>query len=182
MQLLDIPTSDSGLVEIVKFVVKLAFLYFFLSRLKDRVLQLLGGSGIKASASHILVSSEAQCQALKRELDAGANFGELAKKHSKCPSGKNGGHLGSFSPGCMVRYIQFLMLCTKSTMSDIDYRAMSRLSNLIALYLLRSLYYACVVLVEQPSPVINRCVNARSLPSTKWCLIQRAQLALCMAP
>jgi hypothetical protein len=107
MQLLDIPTSDSGPAEIVRFVVKLVFLYFFVSRLKDSVLKFLGGSGIKASASHILVSSEAQCQALKRELDAGADFGELAKKHSKCPSGKSGGHLGSFSPGSMVRNCVF---------------------------------------------------------------------------
>jgi peptidyl-prolyl cis-trans isomerase C len=28
---------------------------------------------------------------------------KVAKSHSTCPSGKNGGKLGSFSPGSMVR-------------------------------------------------------------------------------
>ena len=45
----------------------------------------------KVKASHILVSSESEAKALKSEIDEGASFEELAKKYSKCPSGKNGG-------------------------------------------------------------------------------------------
>ena len=40
-----------------------------------------------ARASHILVPDEAQCLSLKAEIQAGAEFAEVAKKHSTCPSG-----------------------------------------------------------------------------------------------
>ena len=56
-----------------------------------------------ARARHILVDTETQCQVLKDEIAAGADFAEIAARHSKCPSGKNGGDLGSFSPGMMVK-------------------------------------------------------------------------------
>ena len=56
----------------------------------------------KAAARHILVKSEDECQGLKDQIDAGADFADLAKEHSQCPSGKEGGALGEFSPGMMV--------------------------------------------------------------------------------
>ncbi|WP_354625245.1 peptidylprolyl isomerase [Psychromonas sp. MME2] len=55
-----------------------------------------------ASARHILVKSEEDCLELKKEIEAGADFAELAKKHSSCPSGAQGGELGEFGPGMMV--------------------------------------------------------------------------------
>jgi peptidyl-prolyl cis-trans isomerase C len=57
----------------------------------------------KASARHILVDSEKACFDLKTQIENGADFAEMAKKHSKCPSGKQGGALGTFSPGQMVQ-------------------------------------------------------------------------------
>ena len=57
----------------------------------------------KAAARHILVSTEAECNKLKQQIADGADFAALAKKHSKCPSGQQGGALGTFSPGQMVR-------------------------------------------------------------------------------
>jgi len=57
----------------------------------------------KASARHILVPTEDDCNKLKEEIVAGADFAEVAKKHSKCPSGKQGGALGEFTPGQMVK-------------------------------------------------------------------------------
>jgi len=56
----------------------------------------------RASARHILVDSEAQCSALKQQISDGADFADLAKQHSSCPSGKQGGELGEFGPGQMV--------------------------------------------------------------------------------
>jgi len=57
----------------------------------------------KASARHILVPSEADCNTLKTMIEGGEDFAEIAKVHSKCPSGREGGALGEFSPGQMVQ-------------------------------------------------------------------------------
>ena len=57
----------------------------------------------KASARHILVPSEADCNTLKNMIEGGEDFAEIAKVHSKCPSGTQGGGLGEFSPGQMVK-------------------------------------------------------------------------------
>lgn len=58
---------------------------------------------MKASARHILVESEDQCNELKQQIADGTEFGEVAKQHSKCPSGTQGGDLGEFGPGMMVK-------------------------------------------------------------------------------
>ena len=57
----------------------------------------------QASARHILVKTESECVKLKKEIEAGADFAEVAKKNSDCPSGRDGGDLGSFRPGSMVK-------------------------------------------------------------------------------
>jgi peptidyl-prolyl cis-trans isomerase C len=57
----------------------------------------------KATARHILVDTEDKCQTLKDEIEGGADFAELAKQHSTCPSGQQGGDLGEFGPGMMVK-------------------------------------------------------------------------------
>ncbi len=56
----------------------------------------------KATARHILVETEDACQSLKAKIEAGADFAEMAREHSQCPSGKQGGELGEFSQGQMV--------------------------------------------------------------------------------
>lgn len=53
-------------------------------------------------ASHILVETEDEANALVTALDDGAEFAELAKEKSTGPSGPNGGDLGWFPPGAMV--------------------------------------------------------------------------------
>ncbi|MEL6430328.1 MAG: peptidylprolyl isomerase [Planctomycetota bacterium] len=57
----------------------------------------------KASARHILVPSEDQANDLKTQIQGGADFAEMAKTHSQCPSGARGGDLGEFGPGQMVK-------------------------------------------------------------------------------
>ncbi len=57
----------------------------------------------QASARHILVETQEQCEDLKKQIAGGADFAELAQQHSKCPSGQQGGDLGTFSPGQMVK-------------------------------------------------------------------------------
>lgn len=57
----------------------------------------------RASARHILVSSENECEALKSQIENGADFAELARQHSQCPSSRRGGELGEFGRGQMVR-------------------------------------------------------------------------------
>lgn len=56
----------------------------------------------RAQARHILVKTEAECTKLKKDIEGGASFADLAKKHSSCPSGREGGNLGEFGPGQMV--------------------------------------------------------------------------------
>lgn len=56
-----------------------------------------------ACARHILVATEEQALDLKSQIADGADFAELARQHSTCPSGGKGGDLGEFRPGQMVR-------------------------------------------------------------------------------
>lgn len=56
----------------------------------------------QASARHILVSSEETCLDIKKQIEAGDDFAYMAQQHSSCPSGTNGGELGTFGPGMMV--------------------------------------------------------------------------------
>ncbi|CTQ58096.1 MAG: peptidylprolyl isomerase [Roseibium album] len=57
----------------------------------------------EVNARHILVSDKAEAEALIKELDGGADFVELAKEKSTGPSGPNGGDLGYFGKGQMVK-------------------------------------------------------------------------------
>ena len=55
-----------------------------------------------ATARHILVDTEALCLKLKAETEAGADFADVARRESSCPSRQEGGNLGTFNPGQMV--------------------------------------------------------------------------------
>lgn len=55
-----------------------------------------------AAALHILVKEEKLAQEILAKLERGVSFDHLAKRYSKCPSGRNGGDLGEFNQGVMV--------------------------------------------------------------------------------
>ena len=54
-------------------------------------------------AAHILVESLSDAMNIFEKVKSGEQFPELAKQHSKCPSGQNGGDLGFFGRGQMVK-------------------------------------------------------------------------------
>lgn len=54
-------------------------------------------------ASHILVKTEQEAKALYNEIKNGKSFAEVAQEKSLCPSGQNGGDLGFFGKGMMVK-------------------------------------------------------------------------------
>ena len=56
-----------------------------------------------ASARHILVDTEEQCLQLKERIAAGEDFADIAREYSSCPSRAQGGDLGQFGPGMMVK-------------------------------------------------------------------------------
>lgn len=54
-------------------------------------------------ASHILVKTEAEAKDLIAQINTEEDFANLAAQHSLCPSGANGGDLGFFPRGMMVK-------------------------------------------------------------------------------
>jgi peptidyl-prolyl cis-trans isomerase C len=59
---------------------------------------------MQVRASHILVESLEQANMLKSQISGGqADFAMVAKSVSKCPSGQQGGDLGMFGRGQMVK-------------------------------------------------------------------------------
>ncbi|MBN2302480.1 MAG: peptidylprolyl isomerase, partial [Lentisphaerae bacterium] len=70
----------------------------------------------RVRASHILItnspdnSADAEKRAkiddIRKQLLAGADFAELAKQYSDCPSSANGGDLGTFGKGQMVEQFE----------------------------------------------------------------------------
>lgn len=64
-------------------------------------------------AKHILVESEAQANEILQKIRKGEmTFEEAAKENSKCPSGSNGGDLGFFGRGMMVKEFENVAFST----------------------------------------------------------------------
>ena len=66
------------------------------------------------NASHILVDSEDKAKDLKAQIDGGADFAELAKANSSDGAAENGGSLGWFGPGMMVKPFEDAVVAMKA--------------------------------------------------------------------
>lgn len=74
----------------------------------------------KASARHILLNNEKLARKLKKEIiKEDITFEKAAKKFSKCPSGKRGGNLGTFSKGEMVKEFDNVIFSKDSQINKI---------------------------------------------------------------
>ncbi len=86
----------------------------------------------QVQASHILLSLEpdasdevkkekrSEIQAVLEKIKKGGDFAELARKYSDCPSKENGGDLGSFPRGAMVKAFEAVAFNLKNDeVSDI---------------------------------------------------------------
>jgi parvulin-like peptidyl-prolyl isomerase len=58
---------------------------------------------MQVTASHILVETQEQALKIHDELLNGGDFATIAGQVSKCPSGRQGGNLGPFGRGQMVK-------------------------------------------------------------------------------
>jgi parvulin-like peptidyl-prolyl isomerase len=67
----------------------------------SHILLMYKGSS-RSSATRSKAEAEEQIGQLKAQIDGGADFAELARNHSDCPSGAKGGDLGQFGRGQMV--------------------------------------------------------------------------------
>lgn len=62
------------------------------------------GKGATVNAKHILTDSEEKCQTILKNIESGEKtFEDAAKEFSTCPSGAQGGSLGEFGKGQMVK-------------------------------------------------------------------------------
>ena len=58
----------------------------------------------QVTARHILVQTLAEAMAARERItDLNEDFGQVAREVSKCPSGQQGGALGTFGKGQMVK-------------------------------------------------------------------------------
>lgn len=58
----------------------------------------------KVHAKHILVKTEEEAKVVLYDVTTGGKaFGDVAKEKSQCPSGKDGGDLGWFGRGQMIK-------------------------------------------------------------------------------
>lgn len=88
---------------IIIFVFTLFTLFALTSAfsLKSKAAENCNYTSVKAS--HILVDTKKEADMIKVKLNKGESFEALAKRYSKCPSGQNGGDLGYFERGQMVK-------------------------------------------------------------------------------
>lgn len=69
---------------------------------------------MKFRAKHILVEQKYEIEDIQKKLDSGISFEELARDYSLCGSAKDGGDLGEFSKGMMVKSFEDALIRLKA--------------------------------------------------------------------
>jgi parvulin-like peptidyl-prolyl isomerase len=67
----------------------------------SHILLMYAGSA-RSSATRSKDEALQEINEIKTAVEGGADFSEMARERSDCPSGQEGGDLGWFSPGMMV--------------------------------------------------------------------------------
>ncbi|WP_259779643.1 peptidylprolyl isomerase [Aestuariispira ectoiniformans] len=67
----------------------------------SHILLMYAGS-MRSTATRTKEEAQELIQKLKTDVEGGADFADLAKEYSDCPSGQSGGELGVFGKGQMV--------------------------------------------------------------------------------
>jgi len=67
----------------------------------SHILLVYAGSA-RSTATRSKEDAAAEIERLRQEIEGGADFAALAREHSDCPSGADGGALGTFGRGQMV--------------------------------------------------------------------------------
>ena len=68
----------------------------------SHILLMYSGSA-RSTATRTKDEAKTQIDTLHTQIASGAELADLAKEHSDCPSGKEGGSLGTFGRGQMVK-------------------------------------------------------------------------------
>ena len=69
--------------------------------------------GTEFNAAHIIVATQAEAAEIRTQLDAGADFAEMARTKSTDGAAANGGDLGWFGPGMMVKEFEDAIVAMK---------------------------------------------------------------------
>lgn len=72
------------------------------SQIRASHILLMYKGSMRSTATRSKAEALDSINALKAEIAGGADFGDLARKNSDCPSGEDGGDLGKFPRGAMV--------------------------------------------------------------------------------
>jgi peptidyl-prolyl cis-trans isomerase C/peptidyl-prolyl cis-trans isomerase SurA len=67
----------------------------------SHILLMYAGSA-RSTATRSKDEAAAEIAGLRQQIEDGADFAEIARSHSDCPSSREGGDLGAFARGMMV--------------------------------------------------------------------------------
>ena len=110
-----------------------------------------------------MVKTEDEVTTVIDQLEGGASFADMARQFSTCPSGAQGGSLGSFSPGTMVAEFDNVIFAPETELGKVVGPVKTQVCQLAYMFLNlqvmyknnvlsnKRLYFSLSVLVWLPS-------------------------------